>query len=105
MEKGRAQGLYKGSKGVWEVDVHEHEHESLEGQYERELMLLKEPLGELTWTKAICKSFSLSLSPIRNLAKSLSPSDQAYFMCTPTSTSMAAVDAVPDVADMGMTML
>ena len=26
-------------------------------------------------------------------------------MCPPTSTSMAAVDAVPAVADMGMTML
>ena len=27
------------------------------------------------------------------------------FMCPTTSTSMAAVDAVPAVADMGMTML
>ena len=26
-------------------------------------------------------------------------------MCSPTRTSMAAVDAVPAVADMGMTML
>ena len=48
LEQGRAVGVNKGSKGVWEVDV---------------------------------------------------------LMCPPTSTSMAAVDSLPAVADMGMTML
>ena len=48
LEQGRAQGVPRGSKGVWEVDV---------------------------------------------------------LMCPPTSTSMAALDAVPAVAVTGMTML